>query len=46
MRRGDPVNGVGVDRKKWPEEQPDQFSAPRGEVVAAVNKVLVRYTIG
>jgi histidyl-tRNA synthetase len=35
---------VGPDRKKWLEEQPAQFSAPRGEIIDAVKGVLARYT--
>ena len=34
---------VGADRKKWLEEQPAQFRAPRRDVVDAVKKVLARY---
>ncbi|MCO6435765.1 MAG: histidine--tRNA ligase [Phycisphaerae bacterium] len=37
---------VGADRRKWLEEQPAQFSAPRGELVTAVQRVLGRYSIG
>ncbi len=34
---------VGPDRKKWLEEQPAQFSAPRAELVEFVETVLARY---
>lgn len=47
LRLGDELSKeVGADRKKWLEEQPAQFSAPRAGVVEAVRKVLARYTIG
>ena len=36
---------IGADRKKWLEEQPAQFAAPRGELVAAIRKVIARYWI-
>ena len=35
---------IGADRKKWLEQQPAQFSAPRPQLTEAVNKVLLRYT--
>jgi len=35
---------IGADRKKWLEQQPAQFSAPRSQLTEAVNKVLLRYT--
>jgi histidyl-tRNA synthetase len=34
---------LGADRKKWLEEQPAQFTAPRALLVDAVRKVLDRY---
>ena len=34
---------IGTDRRKWLEEQPAQFTAPRGELVEAIRKVLARY---
>ncbi len=44
LRLGDELSKeVGPDRKKWLEEQPAQFSAPRAELVEAVKKVLGRY---
>ena len=35
---------IGADRKKWLEQQPAQFSAPRSQLTEAVRKVLLRYT--
>ena len=35
---------IGADRKKWLEQQPAQFSAPRFQLTEAVKKVLLRYT--
>ena len=35
---------VGADRKKWLEQQPAQFSAPRAQLTEAVKKVLLRYS--
>lgn len=35
---------VGPDRKKWLEEQPAQFSVNRSDLIAAVRRVLDRYT--
>ncbi len=35
---------IGADRKKWLEQQPAQFSAPRSQLTEAVKKVLLRYT--
>ena len=34
---------IGADRKKWLEEQPAQFTAPRNELVSAIRGVLERY---
>lgn len=34
---------LGPDRKKWLEEQPAQFTAPRASVAEAVRRVLDRY---
>jgi len=34
---------IGADRKKWLEQQPAQFSAPRSQLTEAVKKVLLRY---
>ena len=36
---------LGPDRKKWLEEQPAQFTAPRKGLVEAVRKVLDRYDL-
>ena len=45
LRLGDELSKeVGPDRKKWLEEQPAQFTAPRSELVEAVKKVLARYS--
>lgn len=47
LRLGDELSKeIGADRKKWLEEQPAQFSAPRDGLVAAVGDVLARYTPG
>ncbi len=45
LRLGEELSkDIGPDRKKWLEEQPAQFSWPRGELVTAVEKVLARYS--
>lgn len=44
LRLGDELSKeVGADRKKWLEEQPAQFTAPRNELVSAIRGVLERY---
>lgn len=45
LRLGEELShDIGADRKKWLEQQPAQFTAPRGELVSAVRGVLERYT--
>lgn len=45
LRLGDELSKeIGADRKKWLEQQPAQFSAPRSQLTEAVKKVLLRYT--
>ncbi len=47
LRLGDELSKeIGADRKKWLDEQPAQFTALRTETVAAIKKVLARYSIG
>lgn len=44
LRQGEELaREVGADRKKWLEEQPAQFAAPRSELASAVKQVLTRY---
>jgi len=44
LRLGDELSReIGADRKKWLEQQPAQFTAPRAQLVEAIKKVLERY---
>jgi len=46
LRLGEEMSlDIGADRKRWLEQQPAQFTAPRAELVSAVRGVLQRYAL-